>query len=455
MDDALDTLLSDVRALLPERSAEKLRARFAEEHPADIAQILRELDEEEALYVFSCLEDELAADVLTEADEELSESLTGEMPLEDLSDILEEMEPDDAADVVGDMSDPDRARQVLDLMPDLERDDIEGLLAHDEETAGGIMSSDYLAFPESWTVDETIRFLRQAPPEVHFNIGFTLDTTGKLKGVFPVQRLVWSDTSRLLREIADDEVISVSPDMDQEEVARLFARYDLVTLPVVDERGHLTGRITVDDVLDVVQDEHSEDMFKMAGTSDDELVARSARAAFRLRFPWLVVGLSLGWGSALILGGFNSFLAQYSYLTYFLPIVMAMGGNVGTQSSTLIVRGLATGQIERGRLIKTIFREVRVGLMLGIVCGILAGSISSLIAMLFGHPPQVGLIVGASMALSMIVATLFGSLVPLTLSKLKIDPAVASGPFITTSNDALAVLIYLLVTWRLHTMLVG
>lgn len=455
MAEPLETLLSDLQDLLPERSTETIRARLAEVHPADIAEILRELDEEEARFVFSCLEDEQAADVLAEADEELSESLTGEIPLEDLSDILEEMEPDDAADVVGDMSDPDRARQVLDLMPDLERDEIEGLLVHDEETAGGIMSSEFLAFPENWTVDETIRFLRQAPPEVHFNIGFTLDSTGKLKGVFPVQRLVWSNTSSLLREIADEEVISVSPDMDQEEVARLFARYDLVTLPVVDKEGHITGRITVDDVLDVVQEEHSEDMFKMAGTSEDELLARSARTAFRLRFPWLVVGLSLGWGSALILGGFDSFLAKYSYLTYFLPIVMAMGGNVGTQSSTLIVRGLATGQIERGRLLRTILRELRTGVLLGVVCGILAGSISSLIAQMFGHPPQVGLIVGASMALSMTTATLFGSLVPLTLSKMNIDPAVASGPFITTSNDALAVLIYLIVTWRLHAILVG
>jgi magnesium transporter len=455
MADSIDTLFTEIHDLIPEKSAEKIQSLCEDAHPADLAQVLRELDEEEALYVFSCLNDEQAAEVLAEADEELSELLTGEIPLEDLSDILEEMEPDDAADVVGDMSDPERVRQVLELMPDLERDEIEGLLAHDEETAGGIMTSEYLAFPETWTVDETIRFLRQAPPEVHFNIAFTLDRLGKLKGVFPVQRLVWTETSKLLRDIADDEVVRVTPDMDQEEVARLFGRYDLVAAPVVDEDGHLTGRITIDDVFDVMQDEHSEDMFKMAGTSDDELVARSARTAFRLRFPWLVVGLSLGWGSALILGGFDSFLAKYSYLTYFLPIVMAMGGNVGTQSSTLIVRGLATGQIESGRFVRIMLREIRIGSLLGVVCGVLAGSISSAIAKLFGHPPQVGIIVGASMTISMVAATLFGSLVPLTFAKLKIDPAIASGPFISTSNDALAVTIYLVVTWRLHTVLIG
>jgi magnesium transporter len=455
MADSIDTLFTEIHDLIPEKSAEKIQSLCEDAHPADLAQVLRELDEEEALYVFSCLNDEQAAEVLAEADEELSELLTGEIPLEDLSDILEEMEPDDAADVVGDMSDPERVRQVLELMPDLERDEIEGLLAHDEETAGGIMTSEYLAFPETWTVDETIRFLRQAPPEVHFNIAFTLDRLGKLKGVFPVQRLVWTETSKLLRDIADDEVVRVTPDMDQEEVARLFGRYDLVAAPVVDEDGHLTGRITIDDVFDVMQDEHSEDMFKMAGTSDDELVARSARTALRLRLPWMLVGLSIGGVCAVILGGFEKVLTEYTYLAFFLPLIMAMGGNIGSQSSTLIVRGLATGQLESGRLARTLFREVRVGLLMGIVCGTLAAGVSAFVLPLSGHPPEVGLIVGLSMAISMTTAAFFASLVPMTFSKLNIDPAVASGPFITMSNDALGILIYLLVTWGLHTVLIG
>ena len=447
--------IETLKELLASSSEEDVRTFLEELHPADVASLLRNLSEEDAIRAFTSLDDVWAGDVLAEADEDLVDLLTEEISEEDLSDILDEMEPDDAADIVGDISDVGRARRVLDLMSEVERGEVEGLLAHDEETAGGIMTSEYLAFPENWSVEGTIAFLRQAPPDIHFNTAFTLDDEGRLQGVLPIQRLVWSDPKATLEDLANKDIVAVTTETDQEEVARLFSRYDLVALPVVDGEGKLTGRITVDDVLDVVQEESSEDMFKMAGSSDDELVTRSAKSVLGLRLPWMLIALAGGGGCAIILWGFDNELELYPYIAFYLPVIMSMGGNIGNQSSTVIVRGLATGQIEAGRLTRTILKEVRVGILMGLVCGTLAGTFSGLFAGLNGNPTLTGVIVAISMVTSMTVAALFASTVPLTFSKLRIDPAVASGPFITMSNDALGLVIYLSVVRLMSSYLPG
>ena len=443
MTEEKEILIESLLDIVASGSPEEARLRLLELHPADVASALRGLAEEESLWLFSCLDDETAADVLAEADEDLVSLLTGSIPEQELSDILEEMEPDDAADVVGDIEDEDRARRVLDLMADLERDEVEGLLAHDEETAGGIMTSEFLAFPDSWSVSNTIQFLRQAPPEINYNTSFLLDENGRYKGFIQLQKLIWTDPTLLLRELADSEAISVTPDMDQEDVAKLFTRYDLIALPVVDQDGHLTGRITVDDVLDVVEEEHSEDMLMMAGTTEDELVTRSARTALKLRLPWMLGGLFLGAVCTFILKGFEEVLEQSKYVAFYLPVIMSMGGNIGSQSSTVVVRGLATGQIDAGHLLRTIFREVRVGFLMGIACGSIAGTLGATFAWWTGDPATIGLVLAVSMLISMTLAACFASIIPLTFSKLGIDPAVASGPLITMSNDALSLVIYM------------
>lgn len=454
MADENDPMVESLQHLIATKSDQALRSLLTDFHPSDLAEAFQGLSEEEVLWVFSCLGPRMAADVLAEAGGEVLELLLARIPEGELAEILGEMEPDDAADVVGEIEDPERVKGILARMSELGRREVEGLLVHDEETAGGIMTSEFLAFPETWRVRNTIEFLRQAPPEIPFNNAYTLDSEGRLAGVFPIQRLVWSDPNRTLKEIAEGEVLSVTADMDQEEVAQLFAKYDLLALPVVDAEGRLTGRITVDDVLDVVQEEHTEDMFKMAGTSEDELVTRSARAVLALRFPWLLVALIGGGMCALLLRKFEGEIATHPYLAYYLPVIMAMGGNVGTQSSTLMVRGLATGQIQTSSLLPTIFREVRVGVLLGLSCGLLTGIFSGFLATLSGGPLAIGLIVALSMICSMTTATFFASLVPLTLSKLKVDPAVASGPFISVSNDVLGLAIYLTMTWSLHAYLI-
>ncbi len=440
-----DAVLEVIRELLETESTDVIRSILVDVHPADLALALSNLPKKEASFVFSCLAAVQAADVLAEADEGLVGALTDRLPDQELSDLLEEMEPDDAADVVGELEDEDRARRVLGLMAEEERSDVEMLLAHDEESAGGIMTSDYLAFPDSWTVGQAISFLRQSKPEIHFTYAFTLDQEGRLQGVFPIQQLVWTDSQTPLRLISDPEVVCARVDMDQEEVARLFLKHDLVALPVVDSEGRLTGRITSDDVLDVLQEESSEDIFKMAGTSDDELVTRSAWTVLGLRLPWLLVALVGGIGCSFILGGFEAELRQFTYLAFYLPVIMAMGGNIGTQSSTLIVRGIATGQVQTRKIVGTLAREARVGLMVGVVCALLAGAFSALYSEWVGLPLATGVVVGCSMAASMTIATVWGSLVPLTLSRLGFDPAVASAPFISMSNDALGLFIYLTV----------
>jgi magnesium transporter len=444
--------LEIVRELLETQSEPVLRSLLADFHPADLALAMNQLSQEEAVQVFSCLRDEQAADVLAEADEGLVALLTEQIPDQELSDLLEEMEPDDAADVVGEIEDEDRAKRVLGLMAEEERSDVEMLLEHDEESAGGIMTSDYLAFPEIWTVHQTVEFLRHSQPEIHFAYAFTLDRIGRLQGVFPIQKLVWSVGDWTLSAIADPEVISATVDMDQEEVARQFLKHDLMSLPVVDAEGKLIGRITSDDVLDVMQEESSEDIFKLAGTSDDELVTRSVIDVLQLRLPWLLIALCGGIGCSFILKNFEGELSTFTYLAFYLPVIMAMGGNIATQSSTLIVRGLATGQVQSRQLARTIFREVRVGGMIGFICAILAGGFSGLFAWFSGLPIATGLVVGLAMQISMTFAGFFGSLVPLTLSRLGCDPAVSSGPFISMSNDAMGLLIYLSVA-RILTVL--
>ncbi|KXK38608.1 MAG: Magnesium transporter MgtE [Candidatus Hinthialibacteria bacterium OLB16] len=326
MPEEVETTIEILRELLETESEEVLRCLLPDFHPADLALAMSQLSRDEATRIFSCLSEVLAADVLAEADEELIAVLTEDLPDQELSDLLEEMEPDDAADVVGELEDEGRARRVLDLMDEEDRSDLERLLAHDEESAGGIMTSDYLAFPEFWTVHQAIEFLRHSQPEIHFTYAFTLDRAGCLQGVFPIQMLVWTDSSVQLKEIADPEVIRVEGDMDQEEVARLFLKHDLVSLPVVDAEGKLIGRITSDDVLDVLQEESSEDIFKLAGTSDDELITRSILNVLKLRLPWLLVALLGGIGCSFILGKFEVELDKFTYLAFYLPVIMAMGG---------------------------------------------------------------------------------------------------------------------------------
>ncbi len=415
-------------------------------HPADLALVLAHLSPDEAHRVFELLDEEASSDVLAEVDEDLRSRLTERLPDQELSDLLEDMDPDDAADLVGDIEDEGRQQRVLSLMSEVERTEVEDLLTHDEETAGGIMTSEYLAFPESWTVQITRAFLSQAPPDIPFTMAYTIDDEGRFKGGFPIQELIWRTPQERLGTISSLEFPRVTADTDQEDVARLFVRYNLVSIPVVDDSGKLAGRITVDDILDVVTDETSEDMFRMAGSSEDELFTRSAWGVLKFRLPWMIIGLIGGLGCAVIIYAFEDLISQFAYLAFFLPVIMSMGGNIGNQSSTLIVRGIATGQVSRSQLFRTISKEVRIAVLMGIICGLLTGSAGCLFAFLQGDTMIFGLIVGISMVLSMTTAGLYASMVPLTFSRLGIDPAVASGPFITMSNDALGILIYFSVT---------
>ena len=455
MPDRSETVLEALNDLLEAHSHEALKSLLADFHPTDLVIAFHHLPDEDVARVFSCLNKDQAGNVLAEADEELKVFLTEQLADQQLSDLLEEMDPDDAADVVGEMEDKSRARRVLDLMEDEERSDVENLLTYDEDTAGGIMTSDFLAFPEEWTVREAVESLRKLPPEITFTYAFSVDQQGHLTGVFPAQNLIWTDEEVPIHEITDRDVNSLHVDADQEEVAKMFSKFDLVALPVVDQQNKLIGRVTVDDILDVVQDEGSEDMFLMAGTRGDEFATRSFRTVLGLRLPWMLVALAGGIGCAFLLGTFETELEQFTYLAFYLPVLMSMGGNVGNQSSTLIVRGLATGQLDSTRVFRTIGKEVRIGMALGIICGTLAGLFGMIYSIFTGGPLATGLIVGSSMFIAMAIAALFASMVPLLFSRVGIDPAVASGPFITMSNDALGIAIYLSVARLMSHLLVG
>ncbi|MCA9441478.1 MAG: magnesium transporter [Candidatus Omnitrophica bacterium] len=455
MTDVRENFSDLLRDLLEDGDDFKIVAHLEGVHPADLALALSHLDADEALRVFQLLDEEASSEILAEADEDLRSRLTERIPDQELSELLEEMDPDDAADLVGDIEDAERQQRILSLMSEVERAEVEDLLSHHEETAGGIMTSEYLAFPESWTVQNTRTFLAQAPPETPFTMAYTIDDHGRFLGGFPIQELIWRPANERLATLTDREFPRVSADTDQEEVARLFTRYDLISIPVVDEDGRLAGRITVDDILDVVSEETSEDMFRMAGSSEDELFTRSAWGVLRFRLPWLLVALLGGIVCAFILGRFEYELSRFTYLAFYLPVIMTMGGNIGNQSSTLIVRGIATGHLDSGRIFRVIWKEVRVAILMGTFCGFLVALFSSTFAFLKGDPTAIGLIVGLSMTVSMMIAGLFASIVPLTFSKLGIDPAVASGPFITMSNDGLGIIVYFTITQFFHPWLIG
>jgi magnesium transporter len=416
----------------------ELKELLAQEKAADIARALEHLEEEERRAVLAALDNEQAGDVLTETNDLTMAELMGMLRAERIAGIAEELPPDDAADFVSELPEDERGR-VLERMQEEESAEVKALLQYPEETGGGLMTPELVAVREDMTAADAVQLLRKLEePETIFFI-HVVDAQRKLVGSVPLGRLIAADPASRVGGLVDPDVVAIRQDADQEEIARTFREYNLTVAPVVDDEGRLLGRITVDDVVEVLEEEATEDAYKLAGSDDEELSQRSAFVVAKIRLPWLLICLVGSLGAAAIIHWFELALRDFFALTIFIPVITATGGNAGLQSSTITVRGLATGRLERKYLLPAVLREIRVGGIIALTCSVVIG----LVARLWSGEMMIAVAIGAAMFCAITAAATLGVVVPISLKKLGKDPAIASGPLITTSNDALGLIIYL------------
>jgi len=447
-----DNIEARLLELIRDDAWDLVAAELGELHPADIADVIERSPKSDQERVFSLLKDEVKPRVLAELESVAGSEVIESLSNSELSDIVEEMAPDDAADVLADL-DEERSQEVLELMEDEESEDVRKLLKYEEDTAGGIMTTDVVAMQEDQTVAEaldTIAYLDTGEEFLYANI---VDERGRMAGYVSVWELLRERSkNRSLGELAHRKFAAAGVDMDQEEVAYLMAQYDLSVLPVVDEAGVLVGRVTADDVIDVIEEEASEDIFRLAGSDDAELESASPVRSCAVRLPWLLITLVGGFITSFILGQYHARIAEMLILGAFVPIVLAMGGNTGIQSSTLIVRSIALGELKNRNVLKLLLREIATGAIMGCICGLVIGVWAHfLISRNPEFAPDLSVlelasVVAVALFSAMTFAAVFGAFVPIVLHRIRIDPAVASGPFITITNDISALLIYFGVT---------
>ncbi len=437
----LDALIKRVRTLLQQRRAEEAAELLEDLWPADVADVFEELDEDEQKLLVEHLDPSVSADVLEELDEEEAADLAEELTDETLTAILDEMEPDEAADLLLDI-DPTRRRRLLAELED--PDEVRPLLIHPDESAGGLMTTEFLALRQRMTVREALEAVRNlaptADPDNIFYL-YVVDRHGHLVGMVTLYDLIRAHPDALLRDIMDRDVISVRADVDREEAARIMARYDLLSLPVVDEFGRLIGIITSDDVIDVVEEEATEDIHRLGGSQplDRPYLDTPILEVVRKRVGWLLLLFVTASLTGTVTKMFQAELSRAIELTWFIPLLIGTGGNAGSQTTATIIRALAVGDIDLGDLAHVVWHEVRVGIVLGAIMS-LVGIVR---ATTWGAPMPVVQSVATGLLVVVLWATTVGAILPLVMHKLGIDPAVVSGPFMSTLVDATGLFIYL------------
>jgi magnesium transporter len=435
-------LVESVKKLLRRGATAHLLKMLQKVRAADLADALTALDEEERAAAFRLLAERAApqaAALLGAIHPAHRRDLLVGMPPEELAPVLQRLASDDVAAILslGPREDRDA---LLSLMQKEASEEIQDLLEYEEDTAGRIMTTRFLALPEDTLVQEAIAAVQKAQEAEMVFYLYVVDGHGRLQGVLSLRRLLSVPPSTRLREIMSTDVISVRPETDQEEVARIVSQYDLLAVPVVDAENALIGIVTIDDVVDVLREEATEDFYKLAGTSDEERLTKSTLRAASVRMPWLFAAFAGGLlGAFLLIKVYTPHFGRAVALACFIPVVLGMGGNIGTQAATIMVRGLATGRISLRCVGGVVFKEIRIALVLGLIYGTLLGVAAML---LLGLALSGGLAVGLSLWLSMAMAATVGSVLPMLLKSLRIDPAVATNPFVTTSVDLLGLLAF-------------
>ncbi|MBS4026041.1 MAG: magnesium transporter [Clostridia bacterium] len=449
-----DRLLREFLAAIEKKEQQQLIELVEDNQPYDIAQILLIINAAQRKELFQHLPNWLLADLIQELDHEDQQLIISEISAKKTAQILTEMSSDDAADLVGELDDEKR-QELLALLDDEEAIELRELLQYPENSAGGLMTTEFVVIPKAYTACEAIDKLRELAPDAEtVYYLYVVDEEEKLIGVLSLRDLIVAGPETIIAEIMYERVVSVPTDMDQEEVARVMEKYDFLAVPVVDMSMKLVGIVTIDDAMDVIKDEVSEDIAKFGGIGGKEAGVQDlnigAFDAAKKRIPWLALLLLIGIMSGNIIAQFEETLDQVIILAVFIPMIADMAGNTGTQSLAVVVRGLATGEFIGKDALRLIKREAGVGVIIGTVNGLL---ISVLVA-LWQQNIWLGFVIGFSLWVTLFFATLAGTIVPLLMDRLKIDPAIASGPFITTINDILGLTIYFTVATRFMEYLI-
>lgn len=407
-------------------------------HAADIAEIIDELDLDEAKFIYSHLDEDQQADVLLELEEDVRERFVESLSAKEIANQLENLDSDDAADILGELS-LDRQLEIIGEMDEEDAASIVDLLNYDEDSAGGLMQKEYIKAKEEWPVNRCVIELRRQAEEVEkvYTI-YVVDKSDHLVGVLSLKSLLFSSPKTLIKDMCQEEnIISVPTSMPGEEVARIMDKYDLVSIPVVDLQKKLVGRITIDDIVDVIREEAEKDFQMASGISENVEAGASIWRLSRARLPWLFIGMFGGILGAQVIGNFELQIGKIPALAFFIPLVAAMGGNVGVQSSAVVVQSLANGTNQFSSILARVKKEALLGLLNAFICSVVIFLITWLL-----ETPLLGLTVSLALFTVIIIAAILGTLIPLVLDKYGVDPAVATGPFITTMNDVVGLFIY-------------
>ena len=421
-------------------------------HPADIAELFQELDHDEFQFFVDLLDDDTAADVLMEMDEDDRKEILANMSNETIAkQFLEHLDTDDAVDLIQELDEKDRD-EVISHIDDVEQaGDIIDLLKYDDDTAGGLMGTEMIVVNENWSMPECVKQMRLQAEDMDeiYNV-YVVDNDNRLRGVFPLKKMITHPSVSKIKHVMQEDPISVKTDTPIEDVALDFEKYDLVAMPVVDSIGRLVGRITVDDVMDSVREQNERDYQLASGIATDIETDDSMFAQTKARLPWLLIGMVGGLANSVILGNFEAGFATNPAMALFIPLIGGTGGNVGIQSSAIVVQGLANGSLDLKNSMKQIWKEMGVSLINALVISLLV-----FVYNCFRLDPlnPTTIAVSASLFAVVIFASVFGTLVPLMLERFNIDPALATGPFITITNEIIGMLIYTLISWQLLTLL--
>lgn len=433
--------IEQVTSLIEANNSAELSTLIVDLHIADIAEIIEDLPINNAHFLFDLIEEEKSAAVLVELEDDTREELLSNLtPKEIAEEVIDNLESDDAADVIGELPE-DKKEKVLSHIEDIEHaSDISDLLTYPEDSAGGLMAKELIKVNENWNTLQCLKEMRKQAEDVKkvYTI-YVVDDNNKLLGSLSLRRLLLAEKGSAIKEIVNTDIVSVKATEDDEDVANIMNKYDLIALPVVDDLNRLIGRITFDDVMDVVKEEAEKDYQMASGISEDVESSDSVWELTRARLPWLLIGMMGGLLGAKVIGIFD--LETNFELAFFIPLIAAMGGNVGVQSAAIVVQGLANDSLKMENIFQKLLKELGVGLLNGIICSIIIlGAAFSL-----GYSMELSLTVSISLLAVIVFAAVFGTFIPLTLEKYKIDPALATGPFITTVNDVLGLFIYFMI----------
>ena len=444
--------LDEIQTLIEQGEERSLVAHLEDLHETDIALILNQLRREDVSYAYRLLKDDIRPAVLADVDDEVREEILSSLSSKEIAeDVIDGLESDDAADIIGSLP-SDKMMEVMSEAKDKESvSDVLSLLSYPEGSAGALMAKELVKVEETWSVATAIKEIRVQSQEIEnlYTI-YVVNSFGKLTGRLSLQNLLLTaaSTRTPVGELKDDEnIISIKAKEKEELVVSLMERYDLVALPVTDDNGILLGRITIDDAVDVIIEEAERDYQLASGISEDVESYDSVWTLTRARLPWLLIGLGGGVGGAYVIGAFD--IVSNPEMALFIPLIAAMGGNVGVQSSAIVVQGLATSSINTSNIATRLMKELSVGLLNGVICA----SIIFIVTLLLGFDKALSTTVGISLLCVIVFAALFGAFIPLMLEKRKIDPALATGPFITTANDIIGLIIYFSVGSFISTLL--